>query len=134
MAIYPKRWLAIKPLKFFGLRLKDFPKRAPQQRVVKQQRVLASAKKFADALMFASKLLWNARTSEVLRKIDMQADVESGRLRQVGRPFRVLHEHHGTGRIDSIGGKARHDSIRSECATAKIISVYGKHELTISDS
>src|SRR6266481_1885228 len=61
MAIYAKRWPAIKPLEFFGLPLEKFSKGAPQKRVVKQQRVFASAKEFADALMLASILLRNVR-------------------------------------------------------------------------
>jgi hypothetical protein len=59
----------------------------------------------------------------------MQPNVKPRVASEGGSAFRVLHKYHRAGRVDSIRGKARYDPISSQHATAKIISIYGKHEL-----
>ena len=120
---------AIQAREFLDLGGKHFAKSLSQKRIVDNERVFVSPKKSANPLLIQAQRRRDFRSGETLGKIDVQSNIETRSCCQRGCTFRVLHEYHRTGRADSIGGKAHHDSICSKLATAKIVSVYGEHEL-----
>ena len=129
MTVKAGRFPAIQAREFVHLGFKYFAKSLSQKRIVDNERVFVSPKKSANPLLIQAQRRRDFRSGETLGKINVQSNIETRSCCQRGCTFRVLHEYHRTGRADSIGGKAHHDSICSKLATAKIVSVYGEHEL-----
>ena len=120
---------AIQAREFLDLGGKHFAKSLSQKRIVDNERVFVSPQKSANPLLIQAQRRRDFRSGETLGKIDVQSNIETRSCCQRGCTFRILHENHRTARADSIDGKARHDSIGGKRAPAKIVSVYGEHEL-----